>query len=63
LDRWCGRATAGAGIKIGDIDTGIDNAHPFFDPTGFSYPTTGGPWPKCDAADSTRTTQTKTANT
>src|SRR5258708_5205204 len=24
-----GRATAGAGIKIGDIDTGIDNAHPF----------------------------------
>src|SRR6266403_1099413 len=48
-----GRATAGAGIKIGDIDTGIDNAHPFFDPTGFSYPTTGGPWPKCDAADST----------
>jgi subtilisin family serine protease len=48
-----GRATAGAGIKIGDIDTGIDNNHPFFDPTGFSYPTEGGPWPKCDAADST----------
>jgi minor extracellular serine protease Vpr len=47
-----GRATAGAGIKIGDIDTGIDNTHPFFDPTGFSFPSEGGPWPKCDAADS-----------
>jgi minor extracellular serine protease Vpr len=47
-----GRTNAGHGIKIGDIDTGIDNNHPFFDPTGFSYPTEGGPWPKCDAADS-----------
>ena len=45
-----GRSNAGAGIKIGDIDTGIDNNHPFFDPTGFSYPTG---FPKCDAADST----------
>ena len=44
-----GRATAGAGIKIGDIDTGIDETHPFFDPTGFSYPEG---FPKCDAADS-----------
>jgi subtilisin family serine protease len=44
-----GRATAGGGIKIGDIDTGIDNLHPFFDPTGFSYPSG---FPKCDAADS-----------
>jgi subtilisin family serine protease len=44
-----GRATAGAGIMIGDIDTGIDNEHPFFDPTGFSYP---AGFPKCDAADS-----------
>src|SRR6266496_3622622 len=44
-----GRAAAGAGIKIGDIDTGIDNTHPFFDPTGFSYP---AGFPKCDAADS-----------
>src|SRR5438876_298056 len=54
-DAWTaagGRANAGAGIKIGDIDTGIDNTHPFFDPTGFSFPTDGGPWPKCDAADS-----------
>src|SRR6267143_45811 len=45
-----GRASAGAGIKIGDIDTGIDQNHPFFDPTGFSYP---AGFPKCDAADST----------
>src|SRR6266478_8055956 len=45
-----GRATAGAGIKIGDIDTGIDNLHPFFNPTGCSYPPG---FPKCDAADST----------
>jgi len=44
-----GRATAGAGIKIGDIDSGIDQTHPFFDPTGFSYPTG---FPKCDAEDS-----------
>jgi subtilisin family serine protease len=45
-----GRAIAGSGIKIGDIDTGIDQNHPFFDPTGFSYPPG---FPKCDAADST----------
>ena len=44
-----GRATAGAGIKIGDIDSGIDNTHPFFDPSGFTYP---DGFPKCDAADS-----------
>jgi minor extracellular serine protease Vpr len=44
-----GRSVAGAGIKIGDIDTGIDETHPFFDPTGFSYPPG---FPKCDAADS-----------
>ena len=52
-DAWTsagGRATAGAGIKIGDIDTGIDQNHPFFDPTDFSYPSG---FPKCDAADST----------
>src|SRR5260370_6767450 len=51
-DAWTaagGRATAGAGIKIGDIDSGIDNTHPFFDPTGLSYPPG---FPKCDAADS-----------
>jgi subtilisin family serine protease len=44
-----GRANAGAGIKIGDIDTGIDETHPFFDPTGFSYPPG---FPKCDPLDS-----------
>jgi subtilisin family serine protease len=44
-----GRATAGAGVMIGDIDTGIDNTHPFFNPAGFSYPPG---FPKCDAADS-----------
>ena len=30
--------TAGEGMKIGIIDQGIDQRHPFFDPTGFSYP-------------------------
>src|SRR6266446_1978219 len=52
LGAWggqAGRPTAGADIMIGDIDTGIDNTHPFFDPTGFSYP---AGFPKCDAADS-----------
>jgi len=44
-----GRSNAGAGIKIGDIDSGILETHPFFDPTGFSYPPG---FPKCDAADS-----------
>ncbi|HTG31156.1 MAG TPA: S8 family serine peptidase, partial [Methylomirabilota bacterium] len=50
-----GRSSAGAGIKIGDIDTGIDESHPFFDPSGFNYPSG---FPKCDAADSS----THTAN-
>jgi subtilisin family serine protease len=31
-------ATAGKGMKIGIIDDGIDQAHPYFDPSGFSYP-------------------------
>jgi minor extracellular serine protease Vpr len=44
-----GRANAGHGIKIGDIDGGIEETHPFFDPTGFSYPPG---FPKCDAEDS-----------
>jgi hypothetical protein len=55
-----GRSTAGAGIKIGDIDSGIEETHPFFDPTGFSYPPG---FPKCDAEESNRTTKTKTAST
>ena len=44
-----GRSVAGAGIKIGDIDSGIDETHPFFDSTGFSYPPG---FPKCDRLDS-----------
>src|SRR5947208_5370954 len=31
-------ATAGQGMKIGIIDDGIDQTHPFFDPTGYAYP-------------------------
>jgi hypothetical protein len=54
-----GRATAGAGIMIGDIDTGIDNTHPFFDPTGFSFPPG---FPKCDAADSATHTPDQNCN-
>src|SRR5216110_367836 len=52
MDAWNaagGRSVAGAGIKIGDIDSGIDETHPFFNPSGFSYPSG---FPKCDAADS-----------
>ncbi|MBI2763603.1 MAG: S8 family serine peptidase, partial [Chloroflexi bacterium] len=44
-----GRAGAGAGVKVGVVDSGIDSTHPFFDPTGFSYP---AGFPKCDAIDS-----------
>jgi subtilisin family serine protease len=32
-------ATAGQGIKIGIIDEGIDQKHPYFSPSGYSYPT------------------------
>ena len=45
-----GRANAGRGIKVGIIDSGIDQTHPFFDPAGFVYPAGGG-FPKCDAAN------------
>jgi hypothetical protein len=31
-------ATAGNGIKIAIVDDGIDATHPFFNPSGFSYP-------------------------
>jgi subtilisin family serine protease len=31
-------ATAGQGMKIAILDDGLDQTHPFFDPTGFSYP-------------------------
>ena len=30
--------TAGQGVKIGIIDSGIDATHPFFDPTGYAMP-------------------------
>ena len=30
--------TAGQGMKIGIIDDGLDQTHPYFDPTGFTYP-------------------------
>ena len=45
-----GRSDAGAGIKIGIIDSGVDYRHPFFDPEGFAYP---AGFPKCDARDAT----------
>jgi subtilisin family serine protease len=32
-------ATGGQGMKIGIIDDGIDQTHPFFNPAGYSYPT------------------------
>ena len=31
-------ANAGQGLKIGLLDDGIDQAHPYFKPSGFSYP-------------------------
>jgi subtilisin family serine protease len=31
-------ATAGEGVKIGIIDDGVDQSHPFFNPTGYTYP-------------------------
>ena len=30
--------TAGQGVKIGIIDSGIDPTHPYFDPTGYTMP-------------------------
>jgi subtilisin family serine protease len=31
-------STAGQGIKIGIVDDGVDQAHPYFGPSGFAYP-------------------------
>jgi subtilisin family serine protease len=42
--------TAGQGIKIGLVDDGIDQAHSYFDPSGFSYP---AGFPKGDIAYTT----------
>jgi subtilisin family serine protease len=33
-----GLSTAGQGMKIGIIDSGVDERHPFFDPTGYVMP-------------------------
>jgi len=33
-----GLATAGRGVKIGILDQGIDQTHPFFSPAGFTMP-------------------------
>ncbi len=33
-----GLATAGQGVKIGIIDSGIDPDHPYFDPSGYTMP-------------------------
>jgi subtilisin family serine protease len=33
-----GLDSAGQGIKIGIIDSGVDHSHPFFDPTGYTMP-------------------------
>ena len=33
-----GLDTAGQGVKIGIIDTGVDPSHPFFDPSGYTMP-------------------------
>ena len=44
-----GQANAGAGIKIGIIDTGIDFTHPFLTDNGLVPP---AGFPKCDALDS-----------
>ena len=40
-------ATAGQGIRIGIIDDGLDESHPYFDSSGFSYP---AGFPKGDTA-------------
>lgn len=44
-----GQANAGAGIKIGVIDTGIDFTHPFLTDNSLVVP---AGFPKCDALDS-----------
>src|SRR5260370_4643818 len=44
-----GQSNAGAGVKIGIIDTGIDQTHPFL--TDNTLPALAG-FPKCDSIDS-----------
>jgi subtilisin family serine protease len=43
-------ATAGQGMKIGIIDEGVDQTHPFFSPTGYTMP---AGYPKGNAAFTT----------
>jgi minor extracellular serine protease Vpr len=41
IDAWAavgGPANAGKGVKVGIIDTGIDQTHPCFNPAGYLYP-------------------------
>ena len=45
-----GLSTAGNGIKIGIVDDGIDQAHPFFSPAGYTMP---AGFPKGQAAYTT----------
>src|SRR5207249_2646681 len=44
-----GQSNAGAGIKIGILDTGIDTTHPFLTDNALTVPKG---YPKCDALDS-----------
>src|SRR5713226_5718907 len=44
-----GQTNAGAGVKIGIIDTGIDQTHPFLTDNSLTVP---AGFPKCDAIDS-----------
>jgi minor extracellular serine protease Vpr len=44
-----GQSNAGAGIKIGIIDTGIDQTHPFLTDNSLTVP---AGFPKCDTIDS-----------
>jgi subtilisin family serine protease len=45
-----GLSTAGNGIKIGIVDDGVDQAHPFFNPAGYAMP---AGFPKGQAAYTT----------
>ncbi len=35
---WANTGGRGQGIKIGVVDDGVDQSNPYFDPTGFTYP-------------------------
>ncbi|MGH2921488.1 MAG: S8 family serine peptidase, partial [Gaiellaceae bacterium] len=35
---WAATGARGEGVKIAVIDDGVDEDHPFFDPTGYTYP-------------------------